>query len=269
MNRSVLGAYRTLTAEAILDAARRRIVAAIAVVTLLSLWLVRGCTACGSGSYTVNGQPIDPSRIAGFTGITLYALLALWTMALAGVLASDHLKQTLDDGSATLTLARPVGRGTFALARLSGSLAVALSTGAVLLSATAALLHLRQGLPIAPAVTGASVCALAAVSVGALAMALSLALPRVATFLVVFALVTGVTALNLASSAGIELSGMAYVVDRFGPPLGTALVQALGPWVGKPATPLGQGDTTLRLVLWATASVALLIAAFRRVEIRT
>jgi hypothetical protein len=269
VNRSVLAAYRTLTAEAIRDATRRRIVAAIAVVTLLSLWLVRGCTACGSGSYTVDGQPIDPSRVAGFTGMAIYAVLALWTMALSGVLASDHLRQTLDDGSAPLTLARPVGRGTFAVARLSGSLAVALSTGAVLLAATAALLHVRQGLPIAPAVAGASVCALAAVSIAALAMALSLALPRVATFLVVFALVSGVTALNLASSAGVELAGIAYAVDRFGPPLGTALMQALGPWVGRPPASLGQGDTTLRLVLWATASVALLIATFRRVEIRT
>jgi hypothetical protein len=269
VSHSVLAAYRTLTVEAILDAARRRIVAAIAVVTLLSLWLVRGCTACGSGSYTVNGQPIDPSHIAGFTGITIYALLALWTMVLAGVLASDHLKQTLDDGSAPLTLARPVGRGTFALARLSGSLAVALSTGAVLLSATAALLQLRQGLAIAPAVAGAGVCTLGAISVAALAMAVSLVLPRVATFLVVFALVSGVTALNLASSAGVELSGVAYVVDRFGPPLGTALVQALGPWIGKPPASLGQGGATLRLVLWAAASVALLLAAFRRVEIRT
>jgi hypothetical protein len=269
VNHSALAAYRTLTADAVLDAARRRIVAAIAVVTLLSLWLVRGCTACGSGSYTIDGQVIDPSRVAGFTGVAIYALLALWTMTLAGVLASDHLKQTLDDGSAPLTLARPVGRGTFALARLSGSLVVSLSTGAVLLAATAALLYVRQGLPIAPAVAGACVCALAAVSIAALAMALSLALPRVATFLVVFALVSGVTALNLAALTGVELSGIAYAVDRFGPPLGTALMQALGPWVGRPPASLGQGDTTLRLVLWATASVALLVAAFRRVEIRT
>ncbi|UCE86436.1 MAG: hypothetical protein JSU66_01480 [Deltaproteobacteria bacterium] len=269
VTRSAFYAYRTLAVEAILDAVRRRIVMAIAVVTLLALWLVRGCAACTGGSYRVDGQLVDPGRIAGFTGVALYALLALWTMTLAGLLASDHLSQSLHDGSAPLTLARPVGRGTYALARLSGSLAVALVAGGVLLTATAGLLHARHALPLGPAFAGAAVCAWGALLVAALAMSASLVLPRLATFLCVLGFVGFVTGVNLAARAGAPLSGVSGLVDRFGPPLGSALLEALGPWIGRTPSHGPVPGLSPRLVLWAVASVILLVAAFRRVEIRS
>jgi hypothetical protein len=103
-------------------------------------------------------------------------------IALAGVLASDHLRATLDDGSAALSLARPVPREAFAVARLMGVTAVA---GAVVLGIAGFLLATRSALPLTPALCAAGACALGALTVGALAMAASLVLPRAVTVLLV------------------------------------------------------------------------------------
>ncbi len=59
MNRSPLPAFGTLAREAILDAFRRRIALAIAFVAFLSLLLARGCIGAGSGTFAVDGQPLD------------------------------------------------------------------------------------------------------------------------------------------------------------------------------------------------------------------
>ena len=125
--------FRVLAGEAFRDAMRRRIVPVIAVVSLLSLVLVDGCTACGTPSVVQDGVPIELPTIAGWAALVIFGVLALWVIVLAGVLASDHLVEPLDDGSASLVLARPVGRSTFALTRLVGVLGITFVTGAVLL----------------------------------------------------------------------------------------------------------------------------------------
>ena len=157
MRPSPLTQFRTLAGEAVLDAVRRRIVAAIAVVSVLSLMLVDTCTTCSGGELVVNGEVREMASIAGWSGTVTFIVLGLWSIVLAGVLASEHLAQTLTDGSATLTLARPVGRGTFALARLTGALAIAFVTGAVLLGGTALFLSARSGLSTGPALVASLV----------------------------------------------------------------------------------------------------------------
>jgi len=186
--------FLALTGEALGDAVRRRVAAALAILALLSLAAVDSCTACAAGTFTVNGIPVDGSRIFGWTGIALYALLALWTVAISGALASDHLQQSLDDGTAQLALARPVGRGVFALARLTGALAVSLGTGGVLLAGTALFLHARYGFGLGPAAAAAAGAALGAIVVSSLAMTASLFLPRLATLAAVFLAVASVGA---------------------------------------------------------------------------
>lgn len=267
MTRSPLPTFGTLAREAILDAFRRRIALAVAFIAFLSLLLARSCIGAASGTFTVDGQPLDVTRIAGFLGIAVYAGLALWTIVLAGVLASDHLTQPLQDGTAPLTLARPVSRASFALARLAGSLAVSLSMGGAVLAASAWLLHVRHGLPLEPAVAGAAACAVGALAIAALAMALSLVLPRVAIFPLVFLGVGWISFVNLASTVGTELDGMSALLDRFGPPLGSALAHSLAPWIDR-LPPGSPAEPAFRLCAWAAGSTALLIAAFRRLEIR-
>jgi hypothetical protein len=255
-----------LAGESVRDAVRRRIAVALAALSLLALVAVESCTSCGAASLVVDGMPLDATRLLGWTGMLLYALLALWTVALAGALASDHLEQTLADGSALLALARPVGRGTFALARLAGALAVSLGTGAVLLAGAAFFLRVRYGLALGPAAAGAAFAALGAVSVAALAMTASLFLPRLATIALVFAGVAAIAFANVAGLAGAELAPPWEALHRFAPPLGSGLALAFSAWTGRdvPAsTPL----VLARLALWAVFAPALLAFAFRRLDL--
>ncbi|HEX2484437.1 MAG TPA: hypothetical protein VHQ66_04005 [Myxococcota bacterium] len=261
-----LAQFFALAAEAVRDAVRRRIAVALAALSLLSLVGVDSCTSCGAGTFVVDGQPVDVTRLLGWTGMVLYGLLALWTVALAGALASDHLEQTLADGSALLALARPVGRGTFALARLAGALAVSFGTGAVLLAGTALFLRTRYALPLGPAAFAAASAALSAVAVGALAMTASLVLPRLATIALVFVGVAGIAFANVAGLAGAELSPLWSALHRFGPPIGSGLALAVSSWTGRelPAPP---ALVLARLALWATFAPALLTVVFRRIDL--
>ena len=259
--------FRALTGEAVHDAVRRRIVPVIAVVSLLSLVVVDGCTACGAPAIVQDGVPVEIPEIAGWTGMVIFAVLGLWAMVLAGILASDHLAETLADGSAALVLARPVGRPAFALARLVGVLGIAFVMGVVLLGGTTAMLHARSGVALANAFWAALACSLGATTVASLAMTASLFLPRVATVLAVLAGVGVIASVNAISLFGVELSGVSWVVDRFGPPLGSAMVAALASWIEPVQVPAEGFALAVRSLAWSVASVALLVVAFRRRDV--
>ncbi len=259
--------FAVLAGEAVRDAARRRIVAVIVVVSLLSLMLVDSCTACGTGRVVVDGQVRELVDLAGFTGAATGVVLGLWCIALAGVLGAEHLAETLEDGSASLTLARPVGRTTFALARLAGALAIAGATAAVLLGGTALLLRTRGGLPLAPAATAGAAVALGGLVVGALAMTASLWLPRLAAILLGAVLLATVVAANALGFVAKSPGGLLGLVDRVGPPLATTLVLAVDPWITQVHVPGDPLAVWARLAAWAAASLALLALAFRRVEL--
>jgi ABC-type transport system involved in multi-copper enzyme maturation permease subunit len=257
---------RALSIESFRDAVRRRVAVALAVLSLLSLLVVDSCTSCGAGTVQLNGVEVDAARIFGMTGMVLFALLSLWVVALAGALASDHLQQALDDGTAHLTLARPVGRGVFAISRLAGALAVAIGTGAILLAGAAFFLRLRYGLAPGPAVFAGLCAAVGAVAVAALAMCASLYLPRFATLVLVFLGVGCIAAANVAALGGAELGTVWWAIDRFGPPIGTGIALSVAEWMGReiPAQP---GLVALRLLLWAGFGPALLAFLFRKREI--
>jgi ABC-type transport system involved in multi-copper enzyme maturation permease subunit len=258
--------FLALAGEALGDAVRRRVAAALAILALLSLAAVDSCTSCAVGTFTVNGVPVDGSRIFGWTGIALYALLALWTVAISGALASDHLQQALDDGTAQLALARPVARGVFALARLTGALAVSLGTGGLLLAGTALFLRARYGFGLGPAAAAAASAALGAVVVSSLAMTASLFLPRLATLAAVFLAVALIAGTNGVALAGTDLSAGWSAVDRFAPPLGTGVALAVAEWSGRELAASPQ-LVAARLALWALLGPALLCFCFRRREI--
>jgi hypothetical protein len=214
-----------------------------------------------------DGQSVELPRVAGFGGLLISVILGLWTMVLAGVLASDHLAEPLNDGSADLALARPVSRGAFALSRLAGSLALAWATGAVLLFGTAVLLDARQGLALGPVFGAFLACAVGAATVAGLAMTASLVLPRAVTALAVFGFIWVIAAINAFAQFGAELTGAAGLVDRFGPPLATSMIVALGSWIEPTATRGEPLELALRSLVWAGASALLLLRMFRRVEL--
>lgn len=262
-----MSAFGPLAAESLRDALRRRIVAAIVLLSLFSLLAVDSCTSCAGGQIMVNGRLERLDQIAGALGLAIVVTLSLWAMALAGVLGADHLQQTLEDGTAALSLARPVGRTTFVLSRLTGVLALAGATGAVLFGVAGALLARRSGLPAAPLLGAAAACTGGVVIVGAFSMAASLRFPRVASLFLVFAGLGLVSTANaLGATSGLP-RGLLRAIDQVGPPLVSSVGLALQPWLG--TVPLrGSGlDVGFRLVLWSVLALALLVASFRRVEI--
>ncbi len=259
--------FFVLAREALGDALRRRLVLVIAVASLLSLLVVDSCTSCGSATIVRNGQSVAMPEIAGFSALAVAIACGLWTLILAGALASDHLAEPLADGSAGLVLARPVGRGSFALARLAGALVIALGSGGVLLIGAGCLLHARQGLPWPPLIAAFGASAAGAVTVGALAMAASLQLPRIATLLLLLMGVAGVAAANFAGLFGAQLGGLAGLVDGYGPPLVSSIAFALREWIAPTAVPGNALALGLRHGVWMLASAMLLVHAFRRAEL--
>ena len=260
-------AFRALTVEACADAVRRRIVPVIGIISILSLLAVDGCTSCSSGQLDVNGQAVAIGDVAGWTGLAIFTVLALWTMILAGVIASDHLSHPLADGSAALALARPLSRDTFALSRLAGALAISWTTGAILLGGTTVLLALRSGATPGAALWAGLACAAGSLTVACLAMTSSLWLPQIATTLLVFASVGAVAVVNTVAQFSQEMTGAMGVIEHYGPPLASSVVVALAPWIEPTAVKGVPWQLALRSLIWCVGSAALLVVSFRRLEI--
>jgi hypothetical protein len=205
-------------------------------------------------------------EVRGAFGFTTFLVLGLWGIALAGVLAADHLRSALDDGSAVLSLARPVPRESFALARLAGVMGVTAGAGVLVFGAAAFLLATRTGLSLTPLLAGAGASLLGALTVAALAMAASLALPRVATVLLVLG---GVGVVTLANGIApfAEGAGWLGVIDRYGPPFGSSLALALAPWLEGVTLPGDAVRVAARLVAWSIGATLVLVFTFRRVEL--
>jgi ABC-type transport system involved in multi-copper enzyme maturation permease subunit len=256
-----------LSGEAFRDATRRRIVPVVAAVSLLSLLAVDTCSGCAGGNIVANGQPVDLSQVAGWSGMVMFSSLALWVMVLAGLLASDHLSETLEDGSAALVLSRPVRRSEFVLARLAGSLGIAYVTGVVILGGAALMLHFRSGLSLGGAAWGMLACAAGTLIIGALSMALSLYLKRLATALLVMILVGAVALTDSFALLGTDLGGIGYVLQRFAPPLFVSVVLAVSDWIEPVTLKIDPVILALKLVFWMVASLAFLLVAFRREEL--
>ncbi len=257
---------RILTREAVHDAFRRRIVFAVLVLCFLGLMMLNTCTSC-EGQVQIQGDMAQGFDVSAWSGFGLFGVLCLWTITLAGLLASDQLTQSLADGNALLVLSRPVGRDSYVVSRLLGSLAVALLPGLALLGGAGLLLMSRLGLSPGPAVVAALYCVGNSIAIASFAMAASLYLPRVAIFLLTLVVIGVTSSTNLASLAGMELSGIYGLVDRLGPPLASSVAVALAPWSGRMPPGVSVFDVTLRTMLWAGFGVVTLVAVFRRWEI--
>jgi ABC-type transport system involved in multi-copper enzyme maturation permease subunit len=254
-----------LTREAVADASRRRIVPAVGVICFLSLLLVQSCSTC-TANVGIDGrmQTVDLGR---WSGIASFALLGLWSVVLAGLLAADHLRSIFEDGSATLLLTRPLSRPTLALARLAGSLVVSGGAGLVVCAGATFFLVARGGLALGPAFWATAAVTVGLATVAALAMLASLFLPRIVTMLVVLGFVGWVGAANVGAVSGVALTGISFVLDRFGPPLLSGILLALAPWADATIGSLSPLDVSLRAIAWLVASVAVLLVVFDQREL--
>ncbi|RIL00017.1 MAG: hypothetical protein DCC71_19390 [Proteobacteria bacterium] len=268
-------AFAVLAWESLRDALRRRLAISVALVLVLGVAAAQSCTQIGVGGVSIQGAPVEPRLLAGYVAPLLFGFQALAVLAMAGLVASDHLARPLAEGSAVLWLARPVSRAAFAGARLAGALVVTLGAGALLLGATSALLVVRQGVAIAPALAGCAATALGAVVVASLTMTASLVMGRTAVLLFVglgltfAAYANGVGLVSDLVHPDVEVGGLVGAMNRFGPPLFTAIAAAVSAW--NPHVDAGDSwpHAMVRLAAWSVAGVALLLLRFRRREIES
>jgi ABC-type transport system involved in multi-copper enzyme maturation permease subunit len=260
------GTYRLLTRESLRDAARRRVVPAVIVLCLLTLGGINSCTTCNA---QITTNSVDPSSvdILGWVGVSVLGVLALWSITLAGLLASDHLSASLEDGSGLLVLTRPVKRRVFVLSRLSGTLAVSGIATMVIMGGASIMLFVRGDLPMWPALVALLVTLVNCISLAALAMLLSLFLPRIATFLCVVGFVGWTSMANLIAVSGGGLGFVSLVLNDFGPPLLTGVVIPLANWSGQPIDGVSTLNIAFRLGLWVFASVSSLFFVFEKQEL--
>jgi ABC-type transport system involved in multi-copper enzyme maturation permease subunit len=260
--------FLALARDAVRDATRRRGLVAAAVASALAGLAIVRCGDCHA-QISVQGETLstpagDLGAVAAIAGT---ALIALWTYAVAALLASDGLAAALEDGVAEAVLARPVSRDGFVLARLAGAWLGAFALGAALLALSVALSADRPGVTLLPALRAALAIGVGAWGVAALAMGVSLALPRAATLVVLGGFGAAVVAIEAAALFGAQMDGLTGAVAHAGPAWLAAPVSALAPWLRELHIPGPPVWPATRAIAWAGLATAALVARFRRVEL--
>jgi ABC-type transport system involved in multi-copper enzyme maturation permease subunit len=226
---------------------------------------------CGHCEAAVSVQGQTLSTQAGDLGaigaILSVALIALWTYAVSALLASDGLAAALEDGVVEAVLARPVSRDVLVVARLAGAWLGACALGAALLALAVGIAADRPQVTLAPALRAALEVGVGAWSVAALAMTVSLSLPRAATLLLFGALGSTVVAIEVAGLLGARPGGLLGAIAGFGPAWLAAPVAALTPWLSEVQLPGPPAWPDTRALAWAALATGALVARFRRLEL--
>jgi ABC-type transport system involved in multi-copper enzyme maturation permease subunit len=263
-----MSAFSVLAREALRDAARRRGLVAAAVASAIAGLAIARCGHC-EANIAIQGETLS-SQTGDFGGafaLAGVALIALWTYAVAALLASDGLSAAIEDGVAEAVLARPVSRDAFVLARLAGAWLGAFALGAALLALALGLSADRPGPALLPAMRAVLAVGVAAWSVAALAMVVSLSLPRAATLLLFGALGTAVVAIEVAALLGARMGGLAGAVACCGPAWLASPVGSLSPWLSELRLPGPPQWPDTRALAWAALATGALVARFRRIEL--
>jgi ABC-type transport system involved in multi-copper enzyme maturation permease subunit len=263
-----MSAFTVLARDALRDAARRRGLVAAAVASAIAALALERCGHC-EAAVSIQGETItsQAGELAAIGAIASLALIALWTYAVAALLASDGLAAALEDGVVEAVLARPVSRDVLVLARLAGAWSGAFALGAALFALAVGLTVDRPGVTLAPAGSALLCAGVAAWTVAALAMFVSLSLPRAATLLLFGALGTAVVGIEAAGLFGARMGGFAGAVTLYGPAWLAAPVNALGPWLSESHLPGPPAWPNARALAWAAAATCALVARFRRLEL--
>lgn len=265
-----MSAFAALTLEAVRDAARRRGLVAAVLASALAAIAIQRCGRCDA-SIARQGEALGPSadELGAISAIATCGLIALWSYAIAALLASDGLATSLEDGSAESLLSRPVSRDALVLARLAGIWLAAMAIGASLVALAAGIAAVHRGLAPVPALGAVAGLGTSAWCIAAVAMVASLSLPRAATLLLLGILALSaawidITALVVPAESGFTPGPVA----QWGPAWLAAPVSALAPWLTEtprwwppPPWPL------LRSGAWAALATAVLVWRFRRVDL--
>src|SRR5262245_50411844 len=233
-----MSAFTALARDALRDGARRRGLVAAAVASAIAALAIERCGHC-EAAVSIQGETMSAQagELAVIAAIASVALIALWTFAVAALLASDGLAAALEDGVVEAVLARPVSRDVLVLARLAGAWSGAFALGAALFALAIALAADRPGVTLPPALAALLCVGVSTWTVAALAMCVSLSLPRAATLLLFGALGAAVVGIEAAAIFGARIGGLAGAVAGYGPAWLAAPVSALAPWLSAAQLP--------------------------------
>ena len=261
-------AFSVLAREALRDAARRRALVAAAVASALAGLAIVRCGHC-EASISVQGEALSAQagQVAALARIASVALIALWTYAVAALLASDALAAAIEDGVAEAVLARPVSRDTFVLARLAGVWAGAFALGAVLLALAVGLAGDHASLKITTVLRAGLAIGIVSWGIAALAMVVSLWLPRAATLLLLGAVGAAAVGIEVTGLFGGRPGGFAGAVVRYGPAWLAAPVSTLAAWLSDLSWSGPPPWAHARAIAWAALATCALVARFRRLEL--
>jgi ABC-type transport system involved in multi-copper enzyme maturation permease subunit len=260
--------FAALARDALRDAARRRGLVAAAVASAIAALAIERCGHC-EAAVSIQGEALSAQagELAVIGAIASLALVALWTYAVAALLAADGIAAALEDGVVEAVLARPVSRDVLVLARLAGAWSGAFALGTALFALAVGLAASRPGVTLAPALAALLWTGVSAWTVAALAMCVSLSLPRAATLLLFGALGAGVVGIETAGLFGARMGGIAGAIAACGPAWLAAPVSALAPWLSAAQLPGPPTWPNARALLWAAAATCALVARFRRLEL--
>jgi len=260
--------FLLLARESLRDALRSRIGLGVLLLGAVLLLGIGRCTGAPFEGLNINGRELPASVAGSVLGPFVFLTVAFVLVAAAALVASDALARPLDDGSATLWLARPVGRATYALARLAGALVLVAGVALPVLGFATGMLALRFGLSWQVGLVGYATFLVDAIVVAAVAMLLSLHLPRMLALFGVFLWLQYLVFSNGMHVLGAITQGGGRLLEGYGPPLGTALLFAVAPWAGLDPPAADRALAAGRLLVWCAGAIALLVLSFRRRELR-
>ncbi len=265
-----LRAFRVVWRQSLAATLRGRGSWVLAAGFLAGLALLESCTrGMISAEVVVDGQQVDGA--GALLGPILYAGAILPVYFVAGLVAAEQMTQAAaPEGPVNLWLSRPIGRGTWACARLAGVLTTVVAGGGAWVAGIAWVLAQRFGIETASLWVGAAGALLGFVVVTGVAMTAALTLGRGAAISLVLLGVAVVIACNAnviaAPFFSAEAGALSVWVTRLTPPIAMPVILsslALNPGL---ESLVDDVPSLFVLAAWAVLAVGGLVLAARRRE---
>ena len=263
-----------ITAYTIRDGMRHKSFFALLLVSVLFVWMIRGCY---DARYTVNGQMLDNADVVWQVSKFTFHMIAAGMFLMVSMLSMKIFSRDRDDGSAVLFLSRPILRRQYVLGRIAGTWALCFGFMFILHLTIFLTVWVKTGALVPAYLTASVVCSLNLLFVIGCTCYLTLFLPDVVSAL--FTL--GILFVGFISDGGYQIFQSALVrsagpvASNGGPALWRVLypkvfmVQAYADTIISKSElhAMGPLHPVLNLTIYILIVTALMLAAFNRKEI--
>lgn len=137
----------TIARYTLTDEVRRKSFIGMFIVCVLAVFLVRGCY---TGSFVVNGRPLDAESVILVVSKTMFHLIAAGAAILSGLLSMRALGRDRDEGMLSCILSKPITRRQYIVGKVLGlwGLSIAFMFLLHLLVFLLAFFHLKAVMPV-------------------------------------------------------------------------------------------------------------------------